>query len=297
MEKKILVTGASGSIGSHAVTRLLELGAPVRAMVRREDDRSRALAALGAEIVAGDISDFMSISSAMKEISRVLLIYPVAPGLIDATTYIAQAALEENVECIVNISQRTAVRSALSHSAQSTWLAERVLDWSNVPVIHLRPTLFMDWLKYFAQTIREQGIYITPFGDTKIGLIDTGDIARVAASVLMDPERHVGNTYPLYGPEEISGFDVAEILSGVLHRNIQFANLSPEAFGEILGRNGSPVYSKEHLVAIGHMFRTGEFRGMNDNVERLAGRKPVSVNEFAMRNRSFLLAGTDMIGK
>jgi NAD(P)H dehydrogenase (quinone) len=284
MGNRILITGAAGSIGTHAVKRLLELNMPVRALVRNTDMRSDALAALGAEVVIGDLSDFNSISAAMKEVSRVLFVYPIAPGLIESADYLAQAALEQKVECIVNISQRTAVRNASSHSAQSSWLAERLLDRSGVPVIHLQPTLFTDWLKYFAQTIKANDTYITPFGDAKFGMIDTEDIAYVAASILTDPKGAIGQTYQLYGPEEINGFDAAAILSEVLQRKITFANLTPEAFGEILHNNGQPDYSTKHLMAVGHMFRTGEFRGMNNNVERLSGRKPLSAKDFILKN-------------
>jgi len=286
MEKRILVTGATGSIGSAAVARLLELKMPVRAMVRKLDNRTEALAALGAEIVIGDLSDFNSVSAAMKDISRVLFIYPLGAGLIEATTYLSQAALEEGVELIVNISQRTSSRNAPSHSAQDTWIAERVLDRSKVPIVHLRPTLFMDWLKYFAQTIKEQDTYIPPFGEEKVSMIDTEDIARVAAAILVNPGEHFGKTYPLNGPEEINGFDIAAILSEVLHKKIQFANITPEAFGQILEQAGSPAYNNQHLVAIGHMFQTGEFKEMNNNVEKLSGRKPRSIKDFIVENSS-----------
>jgi uncharacterized protein YbjT (DUF2867 family) len=286
MEKKILITGATGSIGSNAVAKLLELGFPVRALVRKEDDRANALAKLGAEVVIGDLSDFNSISAAMRGVSRVLFIYPLGAGLIEATAYISQAAQEENVEVIVNISQRTSSRTAISHSAQDTWISERALDWSGVPVVHLRPTLFMDWLKYFSQTIKGQNIYIPPFGDEKVGMIDTEDIARVAAAILADPNGHIGKTYELNGPEEINGTDIAAILSEVLGRKIQFANITPEAFGQILEQAGSPAYNNQHLVAIGHMFQTGEFRGMTNNVVQISGKKPLSIREFIVKNRS-----------
>jgi len=289
MENKILVTGAAGSIGSNAVKRLLELRFPVRALVRKMDDRSDLLAALGAEVVLGDLTDFMSVSAAMKGISKVLFVYPIAPGLVEAADYIAQSALEENVKFIVNISQRTAVRDASSHSAQSSWLAERLLDRSGVAVTHLQPTLFTDWLKYFAQTIKGNNMFITPFGDTKFGMIDTEDIAYVAAAILADPKEHVGQTYQLYRPEEINGFDAAEILSAALKRKIVFANLTPEAFGDILIQNGQPSYSTKHLVAVGHMFRSGGFHGMNDNVEKLSGRKPLTAKEFIDRNISLYI--------
>jgi NAD(P)H dehydrogenase (quinone) len=286
METKVLVTGATGVSGSNAVKRLLELKVPVRAMVHKIDNRSDALRALGAEIVTGDLTDLHSVSAAMKGISRAMFLYPVTEGLLEATALFAQAANEENVTLIVNISQRTAVRNAPSHSAQAHWLAEQLLDRSGVPVTHLQPTLFMDWMIYFAQEIKDNDRYISPFGNAKYGTIDSEDIGRVAAAILADPEGHAGNTYQIYGPTEISGYDVAETLSSVLKRKISYAPIETEAFGDMLRSFGAPEYQVKHIVATANMFRTGEFGGLNNNVEKITGSKPQSITDFAMKNIS-----------
>lgn len=284
METKILVTGATGPSGSSAVKRLLELNVPVRAMVHKIDERSEALNNLGAEIVTGDMTDFNSVSAAMKGITGALFVYPVAEGLLQATAYFAQAALEENVGLIVNVSQRTAVRNAPSHSAQDHWLAERLLDRSGVPVTHLQPTLFMDWLIYFAQEIKENNRYISPFGDARYGMINSEDIGRSAAAILASPEGHASNTYNIYGPVETTGSEVAETLSTILQRKITYNPIEPEAFGDILRSFGAPEYQTKHIVAAAGMFRTGEFRGMTNNVEILTGTKPLSVTDFINKN-------------
>ena len=284
METKVLVTGATGAIGSNTVKHLLELNVPVRAMVHQKDERSAALSELGAEIVLGDLTDFQTVSTAMKGVNRALFLYPVAPGLIEATAYFAQVAIEENLELVVNISQRTAVRDALSHSAQAHWMAEGLLSRSGVPVTHLQPTLFMDWLAYFAQEIKTHNRYITPFGDARFGIINSIDIGRVAAAVLANPTAHQGKSYRLYGPLEMTGFDVAEVLSAKLNRKINYDPITPEEFGDVLRSVGTPEYRVSHLVKVGHMFQSGTFTGMNNNVELISGTKPLWVEDFIAAN-------------
>src|SRR5205085_11482624 len=99
----VLVTGATGNTGGYAIKYLLAQQVPVRALVHQIDKRSDALAALGVEIVVGDLSDLESVTSAMKGISSAFFVYPIAPGIIEATAYFAQAALENGVGHIVNL--------------------------------------------------------------------------------------------------------------------------------------------------------------------------------------------------
>ncbi|MDN3548854.1 NmrA family NAD(P)-binding protein [Mucilaginibacter aquaedulcis] len=287
METKVLVTGGTGPSGSNAIKSLLELQIPVRAMVRKLDDRSAALSAQGVEVVIGDMNDFNSVSAAMKGVNRAFFVYPVQAGLIQATSYFAQAALEEKLELVVNISQRTSTRNVPSKSAQDHWIAERLLDRSGVPVTHLQPTLFMEWLAYFAQEIKENNRFISPFGEARYGAINSEDIGRVGAAILAKPEGHAGKTYRIYGPEELTGQQIATIISDVLQKDIAFIPVEPEALGEIIGASDSPFntpYTIQHIVAIGHMFRTGEFEGMNNNVEELSGRKPLAIADFVRNN-------------
>lgn len=121
--KKVLITGATGGTGKNAIAKLIELNIPVRALVHKLDDRSSELAAQGVEIVEGDLSDFNSVSTALKRVSSAYFVYPIqVPRLIEATAFFIQAAMEENVGHIVNMSQRTARRESPSHAAQNHWI-------------------------------------------------------------------------------------------------------------------------------------------------------------------------------
>ena len=145
----ILVTAATGNTGAPTVKILRDAGRRVRALVHTADERSEALAALGAEVVEGDLLDLHSTSSALAGVSTAYFCFPVFPGtLLPATAIFAQAASEAGVKAVVNMSQISARREAKSNAAQQHWLAERLLDRSAFITTHLRPTFFAEWLKW-----------------------------------------------------------------------------------------------------------------------------------------------------
>ena len=118
--KKFLVTGATGKTGAYVVRQLRDRGEQVRALVHSEDERSANLAAAGAEIVVGDMLDLAAVTAATRDITAAYFIYPLAPGLLEATAIFAQAAAESGVSAIVNMSQISARRDAASNAAAST---------------------------------------------------------------------------------------------------------------------------------------------------------------------------------
>jgi NAD(P)H dehydrogenase (quinone) len=194
MKDQVLVTGATGNTGGYAIKYLLAQQVSVRALVHQIDKRSDALAAMGVEIVVGDLLDLESVTSALKDISSAFFVYPIKfPGIIEATAYFAQAALANGVGHIVNLSQFGAHRHVKSHGAQNHWIAERLFERSGVPVTQLRPTLFAEWFLYQATNIKSKSQFYLPFGDARFAPIATEDIRRVIAAILADPAPHAGS--------------------------------------------------------------------------------------------------------
>jgi uncharacterized protein YbjT (DUF2867 family) len=136
--------GAHGATGNRVVRQLLARKLPVRAFFFHADQRSEQLAALGAEVVVGDLRDIEVVRRAMRGITRAYFVYPLAEGLLEAITVFAAAAKEAKVEFIVNMSQITAGPDFPSPAARRYWLGERILDWSGIGVTHLRPTRFRE---------------------------------------------------------------------------------------------------------------------------------------------------------
>lgn len=110
--------------------------------------RAAALRARGIEVAIGDLSNIDSVRGALEGVRSAYFVYPIRPGIIDATAYFAIAAKQAGVGAIVNMSQISARRDSKSHAAQDHWVAERVFDWSGVPTTHSRPTFFAEWLIY-----------------------------------------------------------------------------------------------------------------------------------------------------
>jgi NAD(P)H dehydrogenase (quinone) len=148
-DKPILVTGAAGQVGGvgRTVTRLLsDRGVPVRAMVRRQDERAAALRAAGAEVVVGDLLDPADVHRAVRGTRRVYFVMSVSAGYLEATVTMAAVARELGIEALVNMSQMTVSEMDVRHTSPSRqqrqhWLGEQALLWSGLPVVTVRPTL------------------------------------------------------------------------------------------------------------------------------------------------------------
>ena len=289
IQGKVLVTGATGDTGRATVDELLARGHRVRALAHGQDERSKRLQERGVEVVYGDLLDFGQVKAALHGVQRAYFVYPIRPGILQATAYFAQAAKEAGVDGIVNMSQISAREDAKSHAATDHWLAERVFDWSGVTVAHIRPTYFAEWLLYLAPMIKAGRLHV-PFGSGKHAPIAAEDQARVIASILEDPATHNGKVYPLFGPVEYTYQETAQVLSRVLGKSVEYKQVDFEEFQTTLQGVGKAStkgndFLFQHLreVAIDH--QNGIFEGTNDLVERLGGRPPMTLEAFITKHR------------
>jgi len=286
--KKILITAATGVTGSAAAANLLGLGIQVRALVHRIDARSEQLRAQGAEIIEGDLLDFAVLDKALIGITGAYFCYPIQiPGIIESTAFFAQAALDAGVGTVVNMSQISARRISKSVAARNHWIAERLLDRSGIPITHLRPTFFAEWLIYLAESIRKDNVLPLPFGDARYAPITAEDQGRVISAILNDPTGHAGKIYPLYGPTELSEYDVADLLTDILGRKITYQALEIKDFMPVWEKTvGSKTFNQQHIASVAQECRDGLFSGTNDWVERITGRKPLGMRDFVLQNKA-----------
>ncbi|GLU54683.1 NmrA family NAD(P)-binding protein [Dyadobacter frigoris] len=280
MNRKVLITGATGATGSNAINRLLELGVSTRAMVHQIDDRSKDLERRGVEVIKGNITNLEDLSNALKGIDAAYYIYPLGTeGIVESTAFFAQAAIEQQVGHIVNMSQISARRDSKSHTAQRHWVAERIFDRTGIPITHLRPTFFAETTLNYVMEVKKNNRLALPFGDSKYAPIAAEDQGNVIATILSNPERHAGKVYPLYGPEELTQYDTAEILSAVLRRKITYIPMEISEFGEYLKGKRTDLQI-QHLEAVAQDCRDGLFAGTNDTVEKITGQKPINMRDF-----------------
>jgi NAD(P)H dehydrogenase (quinone) len=289
IQGKVLVTGATGDTGRATIDELLARGHQVRALAHGQDDRSKKLQERGVEVVFGDLLDFGQVRAALDGVQRAYFVYPIRPGILQATAYFAQAAKEAGVDGIVNMSQKSAREDAKSHAATDHWLSERVFDWSGLTVAHIRPTYFAEWLLYLAPMIKA-GLLHVPFGTGKHAPIAALDQGRVIVGILEDPAPHKGGIYPLFGPVEYTYQETARVLSRVLGKNVQYKQIDFDEFSKTLqasgksaGRENSFLFQHLKEVAIDH--QNGIFEGTNDLVEKLGGRPPMTLEAFIEKHR------------
>jgi uncharacterized protein YbjT (DUF2867 family) len=288
-EAEILVSGATGRTGGAAIDELLKMGKRVRAYVRSNGDKAAALRGRGVDIAVGDFTDIDHIRRAMDGIQSAYFLHPIAPGIIGAAAYFAQAAKEAGVTAIVNMSQISARRESASHAAQDHWIAERVFDWSGVATTHLRPTFFADWLIYphFGKEIWARKKIEFPFANGRHAPIASADQGRVIAHVLADPQGHEGKIYTLHGPVEMNQTEIAAAMSEVLGVKIEYAPASIEEFKQKMETLYKfPPFLVQHLVEVAQNYRDGIFAGTNDNVEKLTGTSALSVPAFIAKYRN-----------
>ncbi|MER5915773.1 NmrA family NAD(P)-binding protein [Streptomyces sp. NPDC001982] len=281
----ILITTANGATGRPMVDYLLKDGFSVRALVRKDDARAQELREAGAEVVFGDLLNLRDVRAALEGVQRAYFNYPVADGLVEAAVMFAQAAKEQKLELIVNMSHFQSRPIARSKTTQNHWLAEQVFDWSGVPTTHLRPTVFAQWLLYISGFIR-RGRYAMPFnGDSRVAPIAGRDVALTAAKIFASPEKHAGQTYRLTGPVEYSHQELAAEVSRVLGKDLPFEQITVSTFLESIGLLNDTA-KLNHFEAIIIDQQEGLLAGVSDAAPSITGQPLVTVEEFINENRS-----------
>jgi uncharacterized protein YbjT (DUF2867 family) len=288
----ILVTGAAGQLGAVGRTvadLLLKRGLQVRAMVRREDERAAALRAAGAEVVVGDLLEPADVYRVVKGCRRVYFSMSVSPGYLEATLTMAAVAREVGVDALVNMSQMTVSQMSIQNTTPSPqqrqhWLGEQALAWSGLPVVTIRPTVFLEgfFLPLTSASVRDRGCIELPFGRGKTNPVASADVARVVATVLADPGPHLGRIYELTGPRSQDMDGVAREYSQALNREITYADIPPRDWEQGLRKLGLSEHLTHHLVTMAELNRAGRYDRLADGVQRVTGRPPLGVREFVL---------------
>lgn len=279
-----LVTGSTGDTGAPTVKALLERGHRVKALVRREDDRSQKLKDMGAEIHIGNLRDLKSLRPAMEGVDGAYFCYPLSDGLVEAAALFAQAAKEQGVKHIVNMSHKQSRPDARSQATLNHWMSEQIFTWSGIPSTHLRVTFFAQWMLYIADFIRE-GRYLTPFdADSRFAPMAASDIALVVANVLLKPEGHGGQAYALHGPIEYSHRELAALLGSTLGKEVRFEQVEVEDFVRMLGADADPAFAV-HFNAVKIDQREKRLEGLDDTGAAIIGQPLQTPAQFIEEHR------------
>src|SRR4051812_18391955 len=199
----------------------------------------------------------------------------------------AAGAREVGGDALVNMSQMTGFPMSIQNTTPSPqqrqhWLCEQALAWSGLPVVTIRPTVFLEgfFLPLTGPSVRERGRIELPFGQGKTNPVAAADVARVVAAVLAEPEPHLGRIYELTGPRSQDMRGVAQGYSDALNREITYVDILPEDWERELKRAGLQEHLIRHLVTMAELNRAGRYDRLTDSVERLTGRPAMSIREF-----------------
>lgn len=303
----ILITGATGrhgGTGAHLARRLREAGRPVRALVRRLDERTAPLQALGAEIVVGDLHDRVSLVPALDGVGSAYFTYPVSGGIVEAAANFAAAARQVGGHPRVVVMSNGASRpESPSHFGRAHWLAEEVLGWAGLDLISLRiASLFYENIPTLhSRSIREEGMVRNSFGDARLSWISGEDAAEISLVALLHPERFEGGMVQFPpGAELLSHEEVARVLSEELSRPIRFDPITREAWRDELlalaeaqpGGAVNPIMA-DHISTLGAAAAaSGKPRSRTADaaaLQRLTDRVPLSFRSFVQKERERFL--------
>jgi uncharacterized protein YbjT (DUF2867 family) len=294
MPNPILVTGAAGRIGAvgRTITELLlKQGKVVRAMVRSEDKRAQALREMGAEVVVGNLLDLDSMHRAIAGCEGMYFSMSVSDAYLAATVNAAAVAKHHGVKAFINMSQMTLAQMSITETTPSPqhklhWLAEQALNWSGLPVVHVRPTVLLEgfFLIFTSDSVRQSNQIRLPFGDGRTSPVAVEDVARVVVTLLANPQPYVGKIYHLTGPQSENMHFFAEEYSKALGRTITFQDIPVEPWRDALLERGLPVHLVHHLVTMADLHRAGRYDRMSEDVLTLTGQGPLSVREFVRKN-------------
>jgi NAD(P)H dehydrogenase (quinone) len=219
---RIIVTGATGKTGRAVTTELLKAGYAVRALVRGEDDRSARLKAQGTEIAVADMSDVERIADALRDVQGAYYCPPLDPYMLQGAVAFAVAAKEGRLEHIVGLTQWLSSPSHPSVMTRQHWLVDRLFSMTpGVAHTIIRPGFFADAYLLTIGLSAQFGIFPWMYGKSRNAPPSNEDIARVAASALMNPARHAGKTYRPTGPELLGGEDMAKAIGRAVGRSVR----------------------------------------------------------------------------
>ncbi|OMD37130.1 SDR family oxidoreductase [Paenibacillus odorifer] len=278
----IVVMGATGTIGSVLLERLVDLGVPVRALSREPEKLRDQIGEKGrstTEVARVDASDPESLRRVFTGASQLFLAMSNSPRQIELETSIIQIATESGIKHIVKISSPAFEQSAPVAVAGWHQEIENTLRVSGITHTVLRPYAFMQNLMRFAPTITTQNVFFGSMGVSPCNFIDCRDIADVAAEVLTN-DKVSGHIYTLTGSEIFSYPQIASRLSALLNRPISYINMDPQVLLRNLIEHGNlPPWLANHVVEIQTMSRMVP-ESPNDTVKRLLGRDPRTLDAF-----------------
>ncbi len=285
---RILVTGATGNVGTPLVTELLAKGFPVRAVVRTQDARSAKLAALGAEIAVADLYDADQLTLAARGTQRAFYLPPIRPHMLQSAVAFAVAAREAKLEHVVHMGQWTSHRTHKAHMTRQTWLVDQL--FAMLPgIAHtvFNPGMFAHNFLRTIDFAALLGIYPVLARTGKAAPISNEDMARTASVLLAEgPDRHAGKSYRPTGPKLLDVPEMGKIVAKAVGHAVLQVDMPIWLLGKVARQQGIDPFEISSIRFYMQDLRAGTFEfegGVTNVVEELTGKPAESFETTARR--------------
>jgi uncharacterized protein YbjT (DUF2867 family) len=282
-------TLALGRVSQSVVELLRGEGEPVRAMVRLDDALADRFRELGAEVVVGDLASPADVVAAMRDVTRMFFNTSISVDYLQKTAIVCAAARElGDLEVIVNMSQMTVSQMNLTSDQESRqqrllWLSEQIMNWSGVPVVHVRPTVLLNnplFTVLAKRSVRDRDVLALPFGTGRTSPIAAEDVARVVAALLLAPPKD-GQVYGLTGPQVLDLKGLAEQYSLALGRPISAEDIPYDDWvRQYLRTSGLSDLDQQHLATVAGRHRENRYDRSTHDVEQVTGQPAQTVEQY-----------------
>ena len=274
-----LITGATGDVGSKVVKHLLQRGHRPRVFVRNAE-KAQALFGDSVDILVGDLAQPASLQPALEGVDELFLVNS-GPQIPAHDEFAARAAKAAGVRHLVKLSSMDAQHGL----AIGAWhkLGEAAVRASCIGFTFVQPTGFMSNLLAWARSIKTEGIVRASTGEGRLAFIHSEDIAAVATAALTTHEFD-GQSLPITGPVPLTFAEATATIASAIGKELTFQPISDDEARQRYSRVSGSAAETEAHVLLWRAIREGRLAGVTDNVQRILGRKPIPLDQWAMEN-------------
>jgi uncharacterized protein YbjT (DUF2867 family) len=276
MAEKILIVGATGSVGYEVAAKLLHLNQPIKIAVRNPE-KARTVNLIDAEFVYFEYNKPETFVAAFEDVTKLFVVSPPSYlGIHEYVINMINSAIKKGVKLIVNVS----AISAESNLDKPIKMIEEHIIKSGIDYVILRPNCYMQNFKdLFRDFIKEENVISVPASEAKTSFVDIRDVAEVSAKVLLE-ESFKNKIYKLTGKQLLNMYVVAHMFSEGLNREINYNSISEEQFEKILKSSGWPLSTITGTVQLCSHVKTGGTAVISEDVQKILGKEPIKFEQF-----------------
>lgn len=272
----ILITTA-GKVGGAAARLLAARGQRVRVLVR-DPRKTATLSDAGVEIVVGDLDTPETVDAAMRGVATVILVSPAIPT---QELNVVRSAVAAGAQHVVKITSKASADSPIARRRDQTAIENGLIS-SGLGYTLLRNNAYMQNILMLAGSIAATDSFGSSAANGRIGMVDTRDVAAVAATIAASPAAHTQKTYWPTGPESLTYTDAAVILSSVLQRHITFQPLTFEQQKQAMINAGLPPHIAHMNAQAVTLFASGDSDWLTNDVPKIVGEPARSFEQFVL---------------